>query len=190
MIFDLPHSLEIDGEEWEIRTDYRDILNILTAFEDEDLTDKEKQYVCLFILYEDLESMPPALYEKALRAALEFIDHGSGGGDGKASPKTMDWAQDAPILFPAINHIAGYEVRSAEYVHWWTFVGYFMEINEGVASTVLNLRSKKARGKKLEKWEREFWQRNKDICELRRKETDADRAEKERLKAILDGKKS
>lgn len=188
MIFDLPERLEIGGEEWEIRTDFRDILNILTAFEDRELKDNEKQYICLFILFKDFETMPPAMYEEALRAALEFIDHGANDGERKSAPRTMDWTQDAPILFPAINRIAGYETRSAKYIHWWTFVGYFMEINEGVASTVLSLRGKKARGKKLEKWEREFWQQNKEICVLRERETSEDKAEKERLKAILDGK--
>ncbi len=46
--------------------------------------------------------------------------------------KVMDWEQDEPILFPAINQVAGCEVRSVPYIHWWTFVGYFMEIREGI----------------------------------------------------------
>ena len=186
MIFDLPKSLEIDGEEWKIRTDYRDILRILLAFEDANLEDAEKQYVCLYILYVDFERIPPAKYEAFLRAAIEFIDHGAGKND-RPGPRTMDWEQDANILFPAINTVAGYEVRGVDYLHWWTFAGYFMEIREGVASTVLNLRSKKARGKKLEKWEREFWQQNREICQLHVRETDEQREERDRLNALLNG---
>ena len=97
----------------------------------------------------------------------------------------MDWEQDEAILFPAINKVAGFEVRTAKHLHWWTFMGYYMEISDGVFSSVLNLRMKKAKGKKLEKAEREYWSANKDICNLRPKLTAAEQAEKDRLNALL-----
>lgn len=183
MIFELPTTLEVNGKKWKIRTDYRDILTVLLAFDDPEMGDSEKLYVCLKAVYEDFDTMPPSDYKAAFEAALTFIDHDS--GDKHHGPRTMDWEQDANILFPAINSVAGYEVREAEYIHWWTFLGMFMQIGEGVYSTVLSLRQKKARGKKLEKWEREWWQNNIKICRLQPKETEEDRKEKERLKAIL-----
>ena len=97
----------------------------------------------------------------------------------------MDWEQDESIIFPAINKVAGFETRSAEYVHWWTFMGWFMEISDGVCAHVFSLRSKRAKGKKFEKWESEFWQANKDICELKQKLTEEEKAAKQRLNAIL-----
>ena len=51
--------------------------------------------------------------------------------------------------------------------------------------TVFSLRQKKSRGKKLEKWEREYWSSNAGICRLRPRLTDEERAEEDRLKAIL-----
>ena len=184
MIFDLPRSLEIGGKMWDIATDYRDILRILTAFEDPDLSDEEKALICLFNLYVDFEEIPRELLQDAFDAALTFIDAGSTGDEGPR-PRTMDWEQDATLIFPAINRAAGFEVRAAEYLHWWTFMGYFMEIKDTVYSTVLSLRQKKARGKKLEKHEQEFWSHNKNICVLKRRETEEEIAEKERLKKIL-----
>ena len=184
MIFDLPKSVEFGGRSWGIATDYRDILTILIAFEDEELTDKEKAYVCLYNIYDDFEDIPKELLQTAYEKAVEFIDHGS-ADNKKHSPRTMDWEQDAPIIFPAINHVAGYEVRAVEYLHWWTFLGMFMEIKDSTAATVMSLRQKKARGKKLEKYEKEFWSQNKEICELRRKETPEEKAEKERLREML-----
>ncbi len=187
MIFDLPTSVTFGGREWAINTDYRDVLTILMAFEDAELTDNEKGYVCLNNLYPDFAEIPKDQMQAAYDAAIEFIDHGS--ADGKKPPrKTMDWTQDAPLIFPAVNHVAGFEVRSAEYIHWWTFLGYFMEIRESTYSTVLSLRQKKARGKKLEKYEQEYWRNNKGICELRRRETAEEKAEKARLLALLDGR--
>ena len=183
MIFDLPTFIEVNGKEWKIRTDYRDILMVLLAFEDNELGDSEKVYVCLKILYEDFEDMQRKDYNKAFEKALEFIDHGV--DNKKHGPRTMDWEQDANILFPAINKVAGYEVREAKYIHWWTFLGMFMEMGEGVYSTVLSLRQKKARGKKLEKWEREWWAQNLSICKIQPKYTQEEIAEQEKLKAIL-----
>ena len=183
MIFDLPTALEVGGEMWEIATDYRDILRILTAFEDPDLEDGEKAAICLYNLYVDLERMPQELLQEDMEAAIAFIDHGA--GNGQPGPRTMDWTQDAPLIFPAVNRAAGFEVRSAEYIHWWTFTGYFMEIKDSVYSTVLSLRQKKARGKKLEKQEKEFWSQNRGICELKKKLTEAEQAEEDYFKNLL-----
>lgn len=185
MIGQLPRSLTVGGSEYRIRTDFRDILNIIAAFSDPELEREEKIYVCLFILYEDLDTMPEDQYEEAFRAAMQFIDCGM-EPDSKARPRTMDWEQDETLLFPAVNKVAGFETRACEYLHWWTFMGYFMEISDGVFSQVLSLRQKKSKGKKLEKWEQEFWAANKDICVLRPRLTEEEQAAKDRLNALLD----
>lgn len=184
MIGQLPQSLEVNGRHYAIRSDFRDVLNILCAFSDPELEDKEKVYTCLFILYEDFDSIPADDYEAAFKAALAFIDNGVKEED-KKSPRVMDWEQDANLLFPAINKVAGREVRSEEYIHWWTFIGYYMEISEGVYSTIISLRLKKAKGKKLEKWEHEFWNANKSACVLATKLTAEEQAAKDRLNALL-----
>ena len=186
MIFDLPTALEFGGREWPIETDYRQILRILMAFEDPDLTDDEKAALCLFNLYPDLDEIPQDQIQAAFNAAIEFIDAGQ-SNSGRGGPRTMDWQQDAALIFPAVNRAAGFEVRGVEYMHWWTFVGFFMEIKDTVYATVLNLRQKRARGKKLEKEEREYWDRNKAICELRTRYTSDELAEQERLKKIIGG---
>ena len=184
MIGRLPTSLTVAGNEYRIRTDFRDVLNIIAAYGDPELENEEKVYVCLRVLYEDFEDIPQQDYEAAYKEAVKFIDCGM-PSDGKSNVKTMDWEQDEAILFPAINKVAGHEVRSMDYLHWWTFMGYFMEINEGIFSQVLSIRHKKAKGKKLEKWERDFWQANKDICVLRQKLSEEEQAAKDRLNALL-----
>ena len=186
MIYDLPTTVEFGGQEWKIRTDYRDVLNVLTAFEDVELTDEEKAYVCLYNIYEDFERIPKELIQQAFDKAVEFIDRGQ-HDKIKQQRKTMDWVQDAPILFPAVNHVAGYEVRSVEYLHWWTFMGYFMEIKDSTYSTVLSLRQKKAKGKKLEKYEQEFWRENREMCEIKQRETEEDRKAKAKFEAVFSG---
>ena len=186
MIGLLPKTLTVAEKEYRIRTDFRDVLTIITAFNDSELEEPEKVFICLYILYEDFNQLRREDYEEAYKQAVWFIDCGESPKDGK-SPRLMDWEQDERILFPAINSVAGYETRSCDYVHWWTFMGYFMEIHEGVFSQVLSLRQKKSKGKKLEKWEQEFWRSNKDLCVLQPKLTKEEKEERDRLSALLDG---
>jgi hypothetical protein len=186
MIGELPKSLNVNGCDYSIRSDFRDVLKILCAFNDPELENEEKIYVCLFILYENFNSIPQSDYEAAFKAALRFIDNGREPKENGKPLRVMDWEQDEQIMFPAVNKVAGYETRSCEYLHWWTFLGYYMEISEGVFSHILSLRMKKAKGKKLEKWEREYWSANKSICVLQVKLTSEEQAAKDRLNALLD----
>ena len=72
----------------------------------------------------------------------------------------MDWKQDSQLICSAINKVANMEVRNVEYMHWWTFMGYYMAIGECPYSTILSIRDKIISGKKLEKHEKEFKQKN------------------------------
>lgn len=183
MIGQLPEELEVGKNTYPIRTDFRDILKILCAFNDPELQDEEKVYVCLCILYPNYEEMPKSDYEAAFEAALSFIDYGVESNAIK-SPRIMDWEQDENLIFPAVNKVAGFEVRASKYIHWWTFMGYYMEIGEGTFSQVLHLRLKRSKGKKLEKWEREFWQANKAICVLKQRLTEDEKRQRDKLNAL------
>lgn len=186
MIGELPKALDVNGKSYAIRSDFRDILKILIAFTDPELEDNEKVYVCLCIFYRNFDAIPKDDYEAAFKSALMFIDHGADpDSETKPAPRVMDWEQDESIVFPAINKIAGFETRAAKYIHWWTFLGYYMEISDGVFSNVLNIRLKRAKGKKLEKWEQEFWQTNKSICALKTKLTAQEQEAKDKLNALL-----
>ena len=59
MIGQLPESLSVSGVEYGIRTDFRDVLSILEAFNDPELENSERVYVCLFILFRDFDAIPP-----------------------------------------------------------------------------------------------------------------------------------
>ena len=167
MIGLLPQSLSINGKDYDINSDYRNILIICEAFSDNELTDHEKAYICMKRLFKFPESIPQGDLQEAVEKAFWFV----GGGDiPKSEPsrvKLIDWKHDESIIFPAVNKVVGCEVRSVSYMHWWTFIGCFGEIGEGLFSTVMNIRHKKAEGKKLEKWEREFLKKHKELVVLR-----------------------
>lgn len=183
--WELPTSLSVGGEKWIIRTDFRAILDILKCFNDPEYEPDERWEICLDILYEDYENMPDEIKQEAAEKALEFIDMGI-KDDGKKHPHTMDWEQDAPSIIPAVNRVLGMEIRSIKYLHWWTFLGAYMEIGECLFSQILNIRLKKAKGKKLDKWEQEYYRENKDLIDLKERYTKEEKAEQERFLAVFD----
>ena len=183
MIGELPRTLEVDGKQYEINTDYRIALLIFEAYDDVDLTDNERAEICLSCLYG--ENNIPENVSEALKRAIWFLDGGDAPKSKSYNRKLIDWKQDERIIFPAINKVAGREVRTVEYMHWWTFLGLFSEIGEGMFSSVMNIRTKKAKNKNLEKYEQEFYRDNKDIIDIKPHYTEAEQAEIDRLKKLL-----
>lgn len=184
MIGELPVALPIGGRQYAIRSDFRVALNIIQAMNDPDLTDAEKCWVCLKCLYADFDSIPEDDMQEAAERAYWFI----GGGDTPKSEhnvKTFDWEQDEALIFPAINKAAGYETRAVKYLHWWSFLGLFGEIGEGLFSQVAHIRSKMAKGKKLDKWEKEFVREHKELITLKVRMSEEDRRKEDEDAAFL-----
>lgn len=193
----LPTFLNVGGRDYKIRTDYRVILDILAAMNDPDIFEpgmsqeemqQEKVMTMLQILYIDFDSMPPRDWKEAAEKACDFIDCEI-KDDGKSKPRTMDWEQDAPLIVPAINKSVKIDVRSVKYMHWWTFFGLYMEIGESTFSTVVSIRDKKRRGKKLEKWEQEFYRNNKHLVDLKARRIERSDEEKDALRELFGLKK-
>jgi hypothetical protein len=185
MIGKLPKSLNISGTDYNIRTDYRTILLIFEAYGDPELTAQERTVIMLECLYEDINSIPEVDIEEAIEKAVWFMDGGKDLDDIKDTKKVIDWAQDEQLIFPAVNKVAGYETRSTEYIHWWTFLGFFNEIGEGLFSTVISIRQKKNKHKKLEKHEQDFYRENKKLIDLTVRYTKEEEEEIERLNELL-----
>lgn len=166
MLGNLPTTINVGGRPYDIRADFRNVLNIFSAFNDPDLNDREKAYICLCRLYADFKSMPEKDIREALEKALKFLECEAIHED-KPSPRTVNWVKDEQLIFPAVNCVAGMEVRALPFLHWWTFFGYFQSIDhDSLCGYVMTIRQKRARGKKLEKHEREFYSSNTALCRL------------------------
>ena len=173
MIGILPESLEIYGVEYKIRSDYRVALLIFKAYRDNKLSDYEKSMICLKCLFQEM----PKDLNKALEKAVWFLDGGDMPKSKQAPSPMMDWEQDQYIIFPALNKVAGYEIRSVKYLHWWSLLGLFHGIDEGLYSQVMNIRAKKIKGKRLEKWERDFYIEHRELIDIRHELTAEEQAE-------------
>ena len=185
MVGELPISVIICGVKYKLRTDYRDCLRILEAYNDPNLSMEDKAYIMLYILYRDFEQIPPEHIKEAHEKALWFLNCGNTIEESKNTKRVYDWEQDEQMIFSSINKVAAKEVRQCRYMHFWTFISYFHEIGEGLFSTVINIRNKKNKNKKLEKHEQEFYRENKALIDLKRKVSDEEQATIDRLNKIL-----
>ena len=158
-MFSLPTTVTVSGTEYPVRTDFRVILEIFVMLADPALSDADKTEALLRMFYEERPADIPA----ALQAFRDFADPGSPGRK-PSGPALVNWSHDFPLLVGPVNHVLGTECRSMPYLHWHTFLAAYMEIApDSVFSQTLRIREKLRSGKKLEKWEREFFRRNPDM---------------------------
>lgn len=162
-MYTIPISVVIDNVEYGIRNngDYRVILDCFSALQDVDLTEQERIFASLIIFYQDLNSVEDVLVQDNLvdrvTEMYKFFNCGDTDTIGTKVPyKLIDWEQDSQLISSAINAVANTEIRSSPYIHWWTFMGYFSAIGKSLLSNVITIREKLLKGKKLEKYEREF----------------------------------
>lgn len=183
MIGVLPRTLSVDGKEQRIRSDFRDCLRIMEAYGDEELSMQEKHMVMFQILYKDYESIRNV--NEAVEQGIWFLNCGDNIKGAKEEKPVYDWQQDEHMMFAAINKVAGCETRTLKYLHWWSFVSYFYEIGDGLFSTVIGIRSKLNKHKELEKSEKEFYSKNKEMVDLKKKYTKEQREEMDRINKML-----
>ena len=174
MTFDLPKSVEVGGNTYQIRTDFRTILEIFVMLDDPDLTDADKTEALLRMFYVE---RPPDV-ETALQVFTDFVDpRRAAKSPATHNTHIIDWSQDFDLMVAPINHILGFECRSVEYLHWRTFLAAYLEIPpESVFARVLRIREKLRTGKKLEKYERTWYNKNRDLVHLKPKFSKAEEA--------------
>lgn len=185
MIGSLPTTLDINGKQFKIRTDYRSCLLIMQAFNDPQLTEFEQAIILLKGLYIDFDMLDRSDLVEARDKAIWFLDCGKELDNKHSSKPLYDWEQDEQMIFSAVNKVAGREIRADEYMHWWTFIGLFNEIGEGPFSNIVSIRHKKNTGKKLEKYEQEFYNHNREIVNLKKRRTAQDLKDLEALNELL-----
>ena len=180
MIYQLPTQACIGGKSYSLHCDFRDMLEIISYFEDPDLPDFLKWEIALALFYEG--DIPPADYPEAMDCLKRFLAYGE---SAPAGPKLLDWEQDAQAILADVNRVAGKEIRSEKFVHWWTFLSWFHGIGQGQLSVRVAIRDKLRRGQKLEDWEREYYRENKALIDLKPRYTAQELAEKARIEKLL-----
>jgi len=176
-MYEIPTSIEIDGKQYNIRNkaDYRVILDCFLALNDIELDDTERIITVLIVFYEDFNSIEDVcqlsseLCKKLMQEMMRFINCYMPENQRDEHNILVDWEKDSQIICAAINNVAHKEIRAEEYIHWWTFMGYYLSIGESVFSQVVAIRDKILKGKKLEKHEKSFKASNPQFFEWNHK---------------------
>ena len=181
-LYSLPETVELGDCEYGLRTDFRVILQILQCLEDPDLPELLRWRVALGLFYD--RPVPPAHREMAMAYLAQFLSCGNAAD--KPGPKLLDWQADAADIIAGVNAAAGCEVRSLEKVHWWTFLGWFHGIGEGPLSTLVGIREKLRKGKKLEPHEKEYYRAHKASVDLKPRYSREELEQQQRLQRLLE----
>lgn len=142
------------------------VLDCFAALEDVELGKQERILTCLIIFYDELRTVEDLArvfgtdLQEPVKQMFNFFNCGQESIGAHTSHKLVNWEQDAPLIASAINNIAGKEIRLEPYLHWWTFMSYYLAIGECPLATIVGIRNKIKTGKKLEKYERDFKKEN------------------------------
>ena len=188
-MYDLPTTVPVLGTVYNIRNkaDYRVVLDIIATCEDSELTVEEQFIISLIIFYEGLDTIDdvldtfntPDLITEAVQAMMDFIGCYDDDVGYRTQHKVVDWIQDEQLIVSAVNKVAQTEIRALPYLHWWTFISYYMAIGECTLSTIVGIRDKISRGKKLDDFEREFKRDNPQYFRWKSEQSQSDMLLKE-----------
>lgn len=162
-MFELPTSIQVGEQSYNIsqQGDFRMVLDCFAALNDSELSKEERILAALMIFYTDFPDLEDLLacddIQLLIKEMYKFFNCGQEDGVGnKVKHNLIDWNQDQQLICSAVNNVANKEIRLEKYVHWWTFMGYYLAIGESPMSTIISIRNKIVEGKKLAKYEQEF----------------------------------
>lgn len=170
--YELPTSVILNNTVFAIRRDgdFRMVLDCYRLLQDNELEENERIFACLITFYADISSIEElgklGDLEEATKQMFSFFNCNQENVGIRAEGKVIDWDKDALMIISAINKVAGKEIRAEKYLHWWTFMAYYMAIGECALSTVVNIRRKRLKGKKLEKYEEEYVRDNPELFKV------------------------
>lgn len=164
LINGLPTAIEIDGEVYEINSDYQTGIKIITAFEDNEITSLEKQSVLLNLLYKEI----PTNIGIASQKGIKYLNCGDSGQpeNQDVEQRVYSFSHDEKYIYSAVDRVLNGRLSRKEYVHWWEFVMAFMDLPEDcMMSKIIYYRTRYATGK-LTKEEKEVYFDNRKAFEL------------------------
>lgn len=162
---DLPTKLKVNDKIYDINYDYRTVLRIMLALEDNNLYNEEKAYIMLKLLYK--EDIPEEDVEEAIKKAILFIDLGKENtNESNNQSRIYSFTQDGNYILTGINSTHHIDISEHPNMHWWKFMALFMDMNtECFFSELVYYRKRKQEGK-LTKEEKQQYNKIKDLIEL------------------------
>lgn len=133
----LPESFLIDGKEYKISSDFREIVVLEEILSSEELTDAERGEQALNLFYGCI----PSDVETAVDKLCWFMQCGEKERPhtGRRQAARGDFRQqaaysfihDAGLIYAAFMAQYGIDLYDIEYLHWWKFKAMFEGLEDG-----------------------------------------------------------
>lgn len=128
----LPNKVEVDGIEYEIRSDFRTSMLFELLMQDNEVADKDK-IICALELYYPI---CPKNIDEAMDKILWFYRCGKdvtlnkGNGKGKSVTQIYSFEHDDGYIYAAFLDQYGIDLQDIQYLHWWKFKAMFKALKE------------------------------------------------------------
>lgn len=131
-----PTSIENDGKEIPIITDFRSYIQLLDMLKDDELSSNEK-YQLLLQYFKKL----PSDFSQAMDALIDFVtmkelpkcgvqEDGEIEESDVNKKELYSFSIDYPFIFSAFLQDYGINLREIPYLHWWEFCMLFDGLSE------------------------------------------------------------
>ena len=171
LIDELPESVEIEGVEYEINTDFRISILFELLMQDPNISDEEKIEKALELYF---IKIPPIEYiSDVVDIIMDFyscgkdklISNGRTTSKGK-SKQIYSFEVDADYIYAAFLDQYGIDLQDIEYLHWWKFKALFNALKEdNEIVKIMGYRSINITND-MSKHEKEFYKKMKELYKL------------------------
>lgn len=184
----LPETVEIDGAEYRINSDFRISILFELLMQDDEVGKRQKLVQGLQLYYPEIPHNVTMAVDKMIwfyRCGKETESGGHGSGSGRAK-QIYSFEHDDDYIYAAFLEQYGIDLQDIEELHWWKFRALFRGLSEDTEFVkIMGYRSVKITSK-MSKEQREFYKKMQSIHAL--PITDAERKADELLtEALLKG---
>lgn len=184
----LPETVEIDGAEYRINSDFRISILFELLMQDDEVGKRQKLIQGLKLYYPEIPQNMTEAVDKMIwfyRCGKETESGGHGSGSGRAK-QIYSFEHDDDYIYAAFLEQYGIDLQDIEELHWWKFRALFRGLSEDTEFVkIMGYRSVKITSK-MSKEQREFYKKMQSIHAL--PITDAERKADELLtEALLNG---
>lgn len=127
-----PNTIEVDGKDIHILTDFRDYVRLLDMLRDSELDPSEKYYLLQQYFLEKPED-----FRKAIDALMDFItladlrqEKAAEQAEERKQREVYSFRVDYPFIFAAFLRDYRINLQTIPYMHWWEFKMLFDGLSE------------------------------------------------------------
>ncbi|NEZ80389.1 hypothetical protein EXM60_14680 [Clostridium botulinum] len=179
----VPTTIEIEGEEYEINSDFRSSILFELLMQDNSISEEDKIIQALQLYYPAIPTNINLAVDKMLwfyRCGKDMIPS-KGNGKSKGVTQIYSFEYDDDYIYSAFLDQYGIDLQDIEYLHWWKFKAMFKALKEdNEIVKIMGYRSMDL-SKIKDKEEKAYYRKMKELYKI---PININKNEKERLNQI------